>query len=94
MAPEYIAPDTYTGKHTVAFSTRRYRVARYLAVELAKFGDSGVIFESMGHVDGVEHFGRSRYIIDGDGRMHCYDSDGAKKIVHPADRVLRILTGK
>ncbi|KAF4408615.1 hypothetical protein [Streptomyces lycii] len=50
------------------------------------------MFESFGHVGGVERFSRTRYVADSAGRLHCYDSDGARKIIHPAGRKLRILT--
>jgi hypothetical protein len=93
-APDYIGKDEFTGGHTVKFNPRKYQVARYSAAELALLSDHGVFFESFGSVRGVEHFGRTRYIADGQGNLHCYDSDGAKKIVHPASRALRVLTGK
>lgn len=91
MNPDYINSDTYTGRHTVAFSPRKYKVAFYKAGELA---GEGVFFESFGRVNGVESFCRTRYVADPAGNLHCYDSDGALKIIHPADRMLRILTGK
>lgn len=94
MAPEYTTPDTYTGRCTVAFNSRKYRVAVYTAGELADLAPEGAVFDSMGHVGGTEHFGRTRYIADADGNLHCYDSDGAKKIIHPASRRLRVLTAK
>lgn len=94
MAPDYTGPDTYTGRQTVAFNGRKYRVAVYTAGELATLAPESAVFESFGRVHGVEHFGRTRYVADAEGNLHCYDSDGAKKIIHPASRKLRILTGK
>lgn len=94
MTAEFIAPDTYTGRHVVSFNIARYRVAEYTAAELIEFGCEGSFFESFGTVGGVEQFGRTRYVADDAGNLHCYDADGARKIIHPADRVLRILTGK
>lgn len=93
-APDYLGKDDYAASYTVAFRPSKYRVARYLASELAAMDDHGVFFESFGHVRGVEHFCRVRYVADGLGNLHCYDADGAKKIVHPAGRALRVLTGK
>lgn len=91
---DFIAPDTYAGRHTVAFNPRAYRVANYAAGELAMMSPEGVIYGSFGSVRGVEHFGRNRYVADGQGNLHLYNSDGALTIIHPATRVLRILTGK
>lgn len=91
-APDYTSKDEFTGSHTVRFNRRKHRVALYSAAELAAMADHGVFFESFGTVRGAEMFGRTRYIADGEGNLHCYDSDGAKKIVHPANRVLRVLT--
>lgn len=96
-APEYIESDEYQGSHTVRFNSRKHRVATYAAFELATFADASgtaVIFESYGHVNGVERFCRTRYRADSNGNLHGYDSDGAKKIIHPFDRKLRVLTGK
>lgn len=91
-APEYIAEDTYTGKHGATGTRKGLRVATWLAGELAGLSAEGVIFESAGHTrGGQELFGRTRYLADVDGNLHCYDSDGAKKIIHPAGRALRIL---
>ena len=90
-APEFIGKDDYQGRHTVA-AGKRFRTTTWEARELAALSREGVIFVSFGHVGGVERFGRTRYVADAAGSLHCYDSDGAKKIVHPAGRTLRILT--
>lgn len=89
----FIGKDSYTGKHTMAFNPKVFRVAVYTAGELAAM-DLGSFFQSFGSVGGVEHFIRTRYVPDADGNLFCYDADGALKIVHPAGRKLRILTGK
>lgn len=94
MAPEYIGKDTQTGRHTVAFNPAKYRVAEYTAREIGRLAGTGVIFESFGHVNGREHFSRSRYIANEDGSITMYNSDGGRSIIHPADRVIRVLTGK
>lgn len=91
MAADYITKDTYTGRHTTALR-KGFRVTVWTARELAELAPEGVIFESFGTVGGIEKFGRSRYQADSDGNLHLYDSDGAKKIVHPASRKLRIIT--
>lgn len=90
-APLYIVKDTYTGKHTTPLR-KGFRVTVWAAEELAALAPEGVIFGSFGHVNGVEMFGRNRYRADAEGNLHLYDSDGAKKIVHPASRKLRIIT--
>lgn len=90
-APEYIAPDTYTGRHTTAM-LKGHRATVWAASELAALAPEGVIFESFGSVHGREMFARTRYVADASGNLHCYDSDGAWKITHPATRKLRIIT--
>jgi hypothetical protein len=90
-APEYIAADTYTGKH-VTTMRKGFRATTWLARELAELAPEGAVFESFGHVFGREQFGRTRYIADADGNLYLYDGDGALKGIHPADRKLRILT--
>lgn len=90
-APEYIAKDTYTGKHSVLGVRKGRRVSVWGAGELAAMAPEGVIFESFGHVNGLEGFARVRYVADSEGNLHGYDSDGAKKVIHPASRKLRIL---
>lgn len=95
MAATFIAPDTYTGKHTTFFNPKAHRVARYNASELIAFGREGSFFESMGRMrNGKELFTRTRYVADDAGNLHCYAANGSRTIIHPADRVLRILTGK
>lgn len=94
-APVCIGRDEYAGPHTVRFNARKFRVAVYTAAELATLmGRETVLFESFGHVGGVEHFTRTRFVSDAAGNLHGYDSEGARKIIHPADRKLRVLTGK
>lgn len=93
--PAYIGSDDYAGRFTTHFSPKRHRVAVYTARELVSYGRSGAFFESYGRVsDRHEGFSRTRYVADRDGNLHCYDPNGAKVIVHPADRKLRVLTGK
>lgn len=89
-APSYIDRDTYTGRYSI-FSPKTLRPAPWKAAELAALAPTGIIWESFGHVSGREGFGRSRYVADADGNLHCYDSDGRKVIIHPAGRILRIL---
>jgi hypothetical protein len=89
--PEYIAKDSYSGKQSTTVR-KGMRVTIWEARELAALAPGGVIFESFGHVNGREMFGRTRYVADAAGNLHCYDSDGARKIIHPAARKLRIIT--
>lgn len=89
-----IAKDAYTGKHTIRFSSAKHKVITCTARALAQFSSEGAVFESFGHVGGGECFGRTRYVADSEGNLHCYDSNGERKIIHPADRKLRILVSK
>jgi len=91
---DYIARDTYTGKYTMKLNANKHKVAVYTAREIAGFVAEGAVFESFGTVYGKEQFGRTRYIADAEGNLHCYDSEGVRKIIHPADRKLRILVMK
>lgn len=91
-APDYIAKDTYTGRHVTTLRPG-FRCTTWRAGELAQgMNPEGVIFEWFGRQNGKDQFSRTRYVSDSDGNLHCYDSDGAKKIIHPAQRKLRILT--
>lgn len=90
-APTYIARDTYTGRHSVL--RVKATAASFTAAELAARSPSGIIWESFGHpFPGREGFARGRYVADAAGNLHVYDSDGAKEIIHPADRSIRVLT--
>lgn len=91
---DYIAKDTYTGKQTMTLNANKHKVTIYTAREIAGFLSEGAVFESFGSVYGKERFGRTRYVADSAGNLHCYDSNGRKIIVHPADRKLRILVMK
>lgn len=93
-APQYLARDTYTGRHT--FRSNRVRSDAYTARELAAFGNVGeilVLWESAGKMrDGVTLYVRSRLIPQADGSLVGYNADGGRSIVHPADRTLRVRT--
>lgn len=93
---EYIAKDTYTGKWAITLNNKKHRVSVFTARQIAAFAGEGegAVFESFGYVGGRESFGRTRYVADAEGNLHCYDSDGVRKIIHPADRKLRILVNK
>lgn len=90
MVAERITPDTYQGRYTT--SARNFRITVWTAGELAALAAEGVIFESFGLVHGREMFARTRYQADSEGNLHLYNSEGAKTIIHPASRKLRILT--
>lgn len=91
-APAYIAADAYTGRHTVLKPRAPFRPEAWKAGDLAALAATGVVWESCGEVrPGKEGFCRSRYVADAEGNLHVYDSTGRKVIVHPADRILRIL---
>lgn len=94
-APTYITADDFTGRHTITINGPRkgLRIAKVTARWIAANASEGAIFTSFGHSYGYkgEGFSRSRYVATANGDLHCYDSEGARKIIHPADRVLRIL---
>lgn len=92
-APTYIARDTHAGRHAIHLPTAKVRADAYTAAELAALAPTGVIWESFGATfPGRESFGRSRYVADADGNLHLYNSDGAKVLIHPAARAIRVLT--
>lgn len=91
-APQYIAPDTYTGRWMRDGIPADRGASTFQARELAQFATEGIIWESAGHTNsGRELFCRTRYVADTSGALHCYDSSGRKVIVHPADRAIRVL---
>ena len=85
-----IERDTYTGKYTVTGS-RNSDV--FTAAELAAmFTGTFVVWEHVGTVSGRSLWGRTRFVAQPDGSLAGFDSDGVCKIIHPADRRLRIIT--
>lgn len=88
---DYIEPDAYAGRWSRAGVPAGMRVSVFTAAELAAFSSEGVIWESFGHVNGRECFGRSRYMASATGALHVYDSNGRKILVHPATRAIRVL---
>lgn len=92
-APAYLPRDTYQGKHTLR--SNRVRSDVFEARELAAMANGQVIvlWESAGHMrDGVQLFCRARYMPLSDGSLVGYDWAGAREIIHPADRKIRIWT--
>lgn len=94
MAAQHIAPDTYAGKWTVS-GTRHSDV--FAAAELAAMTETMtdrliVLWEFSGHVNGQPLYNRTRFVGQADGSLAGYDSDGALKVIHPADREIRIIT--
>lgn len=86
-----IARDTYTGRHTVN-ATRTTGV--FTAAELAAMGTVGavlVLWEFHGHAFGRPLFGRVRFVPQADGSLVGYDADGVAKVIHPADRRIRVI---
>ena len=88
-APGSLDKDTYTGRHTRSAGSAR--VGQFRAERIAQLASEGVIWESFGHVGGVERFSRSRYVADVDGSLFVYSPSGSLTLIHPADRVIRIL---
>ncbi len=92
-APAYIARDTYAGRHSIHRPVAKVKADAYTAAELAALAPTGIIWESFGATfPGRESFGRRRYVADAAGNLHIYDSDGARKQIHPAARAIRVLT--
>lgn len=92
-APAYIARDTYAGRHSIHRPNAKVKAGSFTAAEIAAMAPEGVIWESCGATfPGRESFGRSRYIADGAGNLHIYDSNGRKILIHPAERKIRLLT--
>lgn len=92
-APAYLERDTYQGKYTLRSNKVRSDV--FKASELAAMANGQVIvlWESAGRMrDGVQLFCRMRYLPQADGSLVGYDADGARKIIHPADRKIHIRT--
>jgi hypothetical protein len=90
-APLFIARDTYTGRWSVL--RKNAKAASFTAAELAAMAPTGIIWESMGHpFPGREGFSRSRYVAAPNGDLHIYASDGHRVIIHPASRMIRVLT--
>lgn len=93
MAP-FIDRDIYVGRWTFALKPGgRNIVLTMTAREVAEWASEGVIWASFGHPRGRvgEHFKRDRYVAAPNGDLWVYSSDGSLAIIHPADRVLRIL---
>lgn len=94
-APDFIAPDTYQGNWTTSAHVLRpgFHPVALTAGDLAAEAPTGVLWESFGTPRGMRHekFARTRYVADTAGNLHCYDRDGRKVIIHPADRVRRVL---
>lgn len=91
--PDYIARDTYQGPHSR--HSNKILSGTFLARELAALSPVGAVFalwEHRGTVNGVALYGRTRFVGQEDGSLHGYDSDGVCKIIHPADRRIRVVT--
>lgn len=86
-----ITADTYTGRHTIV-SDRRSDVFTARELSALACGKVVVYWEFAGHVNGRPLFCRHRFMPQADGSLAGFDSKGACKIVHPADREIRILT--
>jgi hypothetical protein len=93
-APAHIARDTYTGRWTLRgdnLPSRRF-TARKLA-SLGKVGEVLVLWECAGSMPGGERlYVRTSFVPQADGSLVGYDADGARKVIHPAERVLRVRT--
>jgi hypothetical protein len=92
-APAFIARDTHASCHSIHRPVAKVKAASFTAAELAALAPAGIIWQSFGATfPGRESFGRNRYVADAEGNLHVYDSEGAKVIIHPAARSIRVLT--
>lgn len=92
-APTYIARDTHAGRHSIHPRTGARRSDVYTAAELAALAPTGILWEFISGVfPGRDSFNRVRYVADAAGNLHIYDSEGARKLIHPAARAIRVLT--
>ena len=90
--PAYIERDTYEGPW--AINRRNARSSSFTSAELAANSAPGsiiVLWESFGHINGVQHFGRTRFRVQTDGSLVGYTGSGPPIIHHPADRKSRVL---
>lgn len=92
-APQYLPADTYAGRHSLRSNKVRSDV--FTAAELAAMttGDTPIVlWEYHGTVHGVNLYGRHRFVAQADGSLVGYAANGARTIIHPADRRLRVMT--
>lgn len=90
---QYIAADTYTGRHTLRSNSKRSGV--FTARELASMAPASgelVVWEFSGHVRGVALYVRTRFVGQEDGSLAGYCSEGRLVVIHPADRKVCVLT--
>lgn len=97
-APGHVARDTYAGRYYRIGIPAGRQADTFTARELGAFANAEgwiIVWEFSGHTRaGSPIFVRSRFLQAEDGSLHGYDSEGVKKIIHPADRAIRVLTTK
>jgi hypothetical protein len=96
-SPDYLARDTYEGRWTRVGLAAGQRsdlfYARELAAMLGQDGQEFTVWEASGHVRaGQPLFVRTRFVANADGSLTGYNAEGGVSVVHPADRVVGVLT--
>lgn len=91
---DWIERDTYKGRWMITRATDENlgrRTAGWLAEYIGE-GNTAAIWEYSGRTRANRLlFCRTRFVAR-DGQLHGYDSDGACKIIHPADRMVEFLS--
>ncbi len=89
--PLWIHRDDHTGRWMREGIPAGQRISGVTAAELAAMG-LDTVWEYSGRArSGRALFHRTRIVAAEDGSLGCYDSAGALVLVHPADRVVRVL---
>jgi hypothetical protein len=96
-SPNYIARDTYEGRWSRVGLPQGHRSDLFYARELAEMlgatGEPFIVWEASGHVRaGKPLFVRTRFVANADGSLTGYNAEGGISVVHPADRVVGVLT--
>ena len=83
--------SSYTIWHGPKSVAKGRRVTTWTGTQLVEsLGNEFTVFESFGHVNGVEGFSKEAMTLDGD-HLNVHASDGSLVIRHPLSRKHRIL---
>ena len=92
--PTFIGRTAYSGRWQRTGVPANLSVASVRASKLSSLagGDEIAIWEFSGHLrNGKPLFCRTRVRAGADGNLLGFDSNGQRTIIHPADRVIKIL---
>lgn len=94
QAPDYIDPDTYSGRRAVTHRTEDRlgrRSAGWLAAHIGE-GNTATVWEYSGRTKSNRLlFVRTRF-VSANGELHGFDSDGRKTVIHPANRMIGFIS--